>query len=437
MTDQLSAEQLDAIPREHLRELGVRARSAAASKPVRRALQTAQERPWGMRLPMVAFELAALDDPSADLARLFCAGDSLTEVEAHRALSPALCEGLLAASVLTRVAQSLRARLRLSLEPVGIVDERPAFGAPQLARAVVVSKATRALCFGGDSNANLLAELAHEVVALDPSPRVAAMLQANAALGSVSLTCVERLGEDERFELVVLDLRSDDVVERAQLSRAISSLSPGGTLCAVVEAFDSSLLQALAPDGACQTLAVGSPPQPIDETCALRAAARHPELGEEYERSFEEAMALWTARKVSQVGNGALVSVRAEPPFRVLRTLERDDLSPFPYRRAFEACALATSDEATLLAARLAVPAGTLGRTVDEGFAMRPPLDDTAQVLGQLSAHILDRVHAAPTVRDALEALAGSAAKPLDETIGAFLPVVREALSNGLLEVAS
>jgi len=439
MTARPSAERLDAIARDHLRGLGERARKACASPPIQRALDTARALPEGMRAPMIAWNLAALREPAADLARLFAAGDSLTDEEARAALSQELCDGLLSAGVLSRRDGRVHAEIRLSLGPghVAILEDRPAFGAVQLARAAVTRKLGRALAFGGDPTAFLLAELADEVVAFDPRPRVAALVRANAGLAGVSLASPERLEEHDRFDLVTVDLRFDDPVERVPLSRAVSSLAPGGMLCAVIETFDRGLLEALSPPDASQVLAVGIPSQTIDEACAQGAATRHPELGETYEHDFDSSLATWTARHVSELTRGALVVVRAEPAWKVPRSLDRDELARFPFRAAFRARVLASHDDATLLAASLSIAAGTRGREVDGGFALRPPFEENATILGGVSAELIDRVHAAPTVREAVEGLASAAGRPVDEAIAMLLPIVREALSTGLLEVAS
>lgn len=420
----IHAEQLDAIPHGRLGSLGERVR--AAGLRVRPILASAPALPEGMRRPGLALRLAG--EP---LARLFFLHDVVSADACAEALGAELRDALLSDGLLTHVEGGIRSNVLLSPDEGTIVEHPPLLGAVGLAMSLVSGRVARALAFGGDLRACALSRVADEVVAFDPRPRTGALLRANAALAGTTIATPEQLG-DGPFDLVAIDVRFDDPVERVALSR-VESLAPGGILCAVVESLDRGLLEVLTPPEPLQLLALDLPAHPIEEACALRAAALHPELGEAYAHAFDSAIATWTARRISHVTRGVLVVRRAEPAFRVPRFAERESRID----RAFAACVTAHLPDAELLDASLAVPRGTRAREVDDGVALRPPHTQAAISLGPLHAEVLERVHAASSVRAALEGFAKARNASLDDVIAALLPAVREALRAGLLEVAS
>lgn len=421
----IHAEQLDAIPRDRLGSLGERVR--AAGLRVRPILASAPALPEGMRRPGLALRLAG--EP---LARLFFLHDVVAEDACAEALGTELRDALLADGLLSHVEGGIRSNVQLSPDEGAIVEHPPSLGAVELAMSLASGRVSRALAFGADLRASALSRVADEVVAFDPRPRTGALLRANAALAGTAIATPEQLAEGS-FDLVAIDLRFDDPVERVALSRAVESLAPGGILCAVVESLDRGLLDVLTPPEPLQLLAIELPARPIEEACALRAAALHPELGEAYAHAFDSAIATWTARRISHVTRGVLVVRRAEPAFRVPRFVERASRID----RAFAACVAAHLPDAELLDASLAVPRGTHAREVDDGIALRPPHAQAALSLGRQHAEVLERVHAASNVRAALEGFAKARNAPLDDVVAALLPAVREALRAGLLEVAS
>ncbi|MBI2395358.1 MAG: hypothetical protein HYV09_37660 [Deltaproteobacteria bacterium] len=444
----LSGDRLDAIPREHLRALGERL--AAGDERVAASLRVIPALPLGMRLPMVAWHLAALHDPVADAARLFFAGDSLSSDDAATALGPALCDALLAHGLL--LAEDGRVRAALRLESRGgvaeIADEGGAAAAPGLAEGLLAGKVDRALMVGGSTSIAPMLGLARRLVTIAPRPLLAAVRRANAALAGATVDRVETVDapdEEARFDLVAIELRFDDPIERVVLSRAVAALAPGGTLIAVVESVDRGLLGALAPAEA-QVLALTLPMWPIDEACASRAAARHPELGEAYERELGDLMARWAPQgDAVEVARVALVARRAEPAWTATRSLASTALEELPLAATFASCSLARADDAALRRARVAITAGTRARDVAAdvaagaapGIALRPPLHEAAVVVDAATADLFARLHAAPSVDKALEGVARAANAPLDAVRAATLPSVREALSTGLLTVVS
>lgn len=433
----IHAEQLDAIPRDRLAALGVRARAAGARDDVRRALAGARVLPEGMRRAVHATRLAQLASADGDLARLLFAHDALTEPEAHAALGAELCQALVADGLLLHDDGRLRAVVQLAPADGAICEPHGPLGAVELAESVATSrKARRALAIGADLRACSLP--ADEIVAFDPRPRVAAILRANAALTGKALTTLEHLqGELGTFDLVAVDMRFDDPVERIALSSAIAALGPSGTLCAVVETVDRGLLAVLTPAEPLQLLAVELPIRPIDEACALRAAGLHPELGEAYGQAFDSAMATWNARRVSQVIRGVLVAHRAEPPFRVPRTQQDHGLAAEGVARTMTGCVLAHGATDALLAANLTIPRGTRAREHQDGLAFWPPTFQEPVALGPVHGSLLQRIHAEASVRAGIESVARSSNVSVERAIDDLLPAVREALRSGLLEEAS
>lgn len=438
--------------------------------------------PLELRAPLRRRALRARHDDAAIALRLFCFDDAVPADDLARALGAIVTGALLGAGVLVRHA-SAGVRSLVPITPLEhlLVASDPL--SPEPDAVMGVGSTTIALCrassgkrlgrvldvgTGAGTVALYLARDATHVVGTEVNPRAAPFFALNAAMNAI--TNVElRLGDlfapvaGERFDLVVSQppfvarpegseraihlhggARGDELALR--LLRELPPFLADGGLAFVLASHPgtelaSALREALGPDRGLTSLEVRG--DSLDELAA-GYENRGDGFDEGYARRMQQALAHLEAlsiRAVTQsltiIGDGSHTTSLKLGSARIAR------LDGAGARARFAAGALLAGDDRTLLRAGLQlVPGLSLERSWgDKGrpprLALEHPTDPTV-TRTEMTAPTLELLREIDRANDVGTAMAWVSARhkvPRDKTLPTLLPVVRDALRQGVLRV--
>jgi methylase of polypeptide subunit release factors len=495
MTPKLpDAERLSALSpdllaafRQRLREAGYDDRMIALGESVAPGLFDA------LRLPIVCWTLTRADTPAHDLARLFAYDDTLDEERARRALPGSLLEALADAEVVTRVtladgSHGWRARYRLMpFEELWVLADDPASGADtvmgpgpttlELAHAMPDKTPPSVLDVGcGAGTFALLAAArgSSRAVGIDINPRAVTVARFNAALNGLGAAFLA--GDlyapvaSERFDLVVSQppfvIRPPDVPLTTYLhggamgdefslrlvAETPAMIAPGGRALVLMDSavrpkapLFTRLRQALAnaPVDLLVFVAKGAPP-------AAQAIAYTSLEVKDFGAGYADAVLRYyrhlDAVGVNEVSHAIVVLARHPRAPRYSVTLAVKTLHTVSARAVeatLAALDLATSDDATVLAARVTTPPGA---TFVEERA-RPDRNDEPTVtvridrkwvgndqsVSEATFALLGALDATKTVAEAVAEYAELCGVTPDDVRADVLAFVRQSLGRGLL----
>jgi len=220
----------------------------------------------------------------------------------------------------------------------------------------------------------------------------------------------------------------------AAAGRALDDLVFGGRAVLLLASAEGPPLDALRPRLAtpgARVLACALPDLDVDEACALAV-----EGAKDHARAFAELRARVGFDKVSRVL--LLVDKSATAPGFVCElTLPFADarrLAALPLSRWLVAAALAEAEETAILAARLALPAGT--EVVEGPDTVTVSEQPRTTTLPASTWAVLAAVHATGSVPAATQALAAQLGAKESVMRRHVVGIVRKALVQGLLEVS-
>ena len=468
-----------------VRELGARLRALGVEREAIAPFVRHGEH-WldRMRRPLRTFYLRQVRSPLLFALRLFVFMDPVTREEAMAALaSDTLLSALLEVGLLVPRDAGLVCPFLLNVieDQYVFCDDLSNRGEAVMGASATTADLLRAtwpvklhvsvldLGCGAGTAALMLAEGAAQVVGSDINPRAIVLAKLNLALSdrnNVTFVAGDLFAPvaGQRFDLIVAQppfvsrpdseeavtflhggARGDELLLRI-LSELPAHLTPAGRAVFLADfpRYDEvspaeRIRTALAEDNF-DLLLFASPPKDLGECVAHYAAARHPDLGEEYERAVHAHLAHLARLGVSEL-RATLFVLRATeraPWTHAVTTQAGAKPTGLQIERLIAAQDLLAGDSATLQAASLVVPEGTRFAR-DETGQVRIELDASRLIGGvtcsQSGADLLTVVHESPSVAAAVAKLAKR--MKLDHAAGRaqILQGVRTALSEGLLEL--
>jgi SAM-dependent methyltransferase len=446
-------------------------------------VQICERMPSPLPLPMRLWHLRRRRDAFGFALRALMFDDPITEDEAAEALGADLTAKLLDAGLLTARAQGrVASPFRLSLIGNSMLF---ADDLQQVEDGVMgAGKTTRGLCgaalptrrvesvldlgCGAGALAIVLAERAARVVATDVNPRALELARFNAAFNGI--TNIDfRLGDlfepvaGEAFDVVVSqppfiarppDTRPQtwlhggergDELPRRLLSGLLPHLRESGRAVIMVEwpevdgdPLEQRVVDALGAGAeAARVLLVLAERTRVDEHCTAYAFG----LRREPTADFGPTAMLWRDH-FERLGVHALqltlnVVERAQPAWRSsieVRPLGAGQLASGHVDRFVASRSLLFAGHEAILASTLRVPEGVSFLEVGSG-RVRVTFPDVLEPIEitKAAAALVASVHEAPTVRDAVDALAPSLGGALPEAREKALDGVRKAVSFGVL----
>jgi SAM-dependent methyltransferase len=482
------SDRLGTLSPDDWRTLGRRLKAigyaSEASEPIRELVSQAIH---PARAPMAKWHARRVTEPWGAALRMLLLADPVTEAEAASVLGDALpLEWLLSAGFLVRTAEgALLSPYVMSVAGTNVIlcdhlssGEEAVMGPSgttlQLVRASYPTRRARSALdvgCGAGAAAILLAPECDRVVATDVSARAVDLARVNVAMNDVANVDV-RLGdlfapvEGETFDLVVVQppfvahpdgapptpffaggRRGDELALRI-LRELRPRLAPGATAVMVTEwpvldgdpPLADRLGDALEAGDASLLLVVSGSVDVRDDHCVQYATLLHPSVDDEWEQDalrrrnhFErlglrELHASFTVVRRSWDGVAGWVSVVPSRRFGTAR-ITRARIEAMVAARDLDASGVQALRVARLRVAESVTFTQRSGRFFatfgEDGVGEDMVLDENAMAL-------LQGVHAAHTVGEALDTLAARFGQP--EVATEALAVVQNALLVGLLE---
>jgi methylase of polypeptide subunit release factors len=293
-------------------DLGARLRAAGLGPSfLSRALRGGERLDDALRAPMRKWTLRRVREPAAIAMRMWTLRDPVTRAEARQVLDP---DPYIAAGLLRETEEGIASPFVLGYAgDLYVLADDTCLGGEAVMGALPTTlqllsavrgggRVKRALDLGCGAGTLALALEADEVVATDVSERAVRFGRLNAALNGKTIDFrVGSLGDPiagERFDLAVCQPpfvpRAEGVKHATYMHGGPRGDEIARAMIQVVRAHaDRALLMidwGTAPDVRSivkegSVLVLESPPRPLEDHCALMAAAQHPELGPAFEKT--------------------------------------------------------------------------------------------------------------------------------------------------------